>query len=109
LPPDEGASGMLKISTIESDHKRLLVLEGKLVAPWTEVLKSIGAEIDRDHRELVIDLRGVTAISIDGEDVLLTLMGKGAAFRASGVFVRQVLKQLSRRSRLTKGMHRRDV
>ena len=100
---------MLKISTTESDHKRLLVLEGKLVAPWTEVLKSLGAEIDRDHRELVIDLRGVTAISIDGEDVLLALRSKGARFRVSGVFIRQVLKEMSRRSRPTKGMHGRGV
>lgn len=96
---------MLKISIIENDHKRQLVLEGKLVAPWTNELKNIGQEaaVDGDHRELVIDLRSVTAISADGEDVLLVLMDQGAKFRASGVFIRQVVKQLSRRSRLARG------
>jgi len=55
---------MLKISIIENCTKRQLVLEGKLVAPWTNELKDIGQEalIDSDHRELIIDLRSVTAL-----------------------------------------------
>jgi anti-anti-sigma regulatory factor len=104
LPSDHGVIGMLKISMIENDHKRQLVLEGKLVAPWTAELKNFGQEalVDGDQRELVIDLRSVTAISADGEDVLLVLMDQGARFRVSGVFMRQVLKHLSRRSRRAK-------
>jgi anti-anti-sigma regulatory factor len=96
---------MLRISIIENDRKRQLVLEGKLVAPWTNELKSISQEalVDRDHRELIIDLRSVTSISADGEDVLLALMDQGARFRVSGVFMQQVVKHLSRRSRLAKG------
>jgi len=96
---------MLKISIIENDHKRQVVLEGKLVAPWTNELKNISREaaVDTGHRELVIDLRSVTAISADGEDVLLVLMDQGARFRVNGVFMRQVVKDLSRRSRLAKG------
>jgi anti-anti-sigma regulatory factor len=95
---------MLKISIIENDRKRQVVLEGKLVAPWTNELNNIAQEatVDRDRRELVIDLRSVTAISADGEDVLLALMDQGARLRVSGVFMRQVVKQLSRRSRLAK-------
>ena len=95
---------MLKISIFENDHKRQVVLEGKLVAPWTNELGNIGyqAAVDRDHRELVIDLRSVTAISADGEDVLQVLADQGARFRVSGVFMRQVMKQVSRRSRLAK-------
>ena len=100
---------MLKISVLENAHKLQMILEGKLIAPWTEVLKNLRAEIDRNHRELVIDVRGVTAISRDGEDVLLALMDQGARFRASGVFMRQVLKDLSRRSRLTNGISSRTT
>ena len=33
---------MLKISFIENDHKRQVVLEGKLVAPWTNELMNFG-------------------------------------------------------------------
>lgn len=96
---------MLKISIIENNHKRQVVLEGKLVAPWTNELKRVGqkALADGDHRELIIDLRSVTNLSAEGEDVLLILMGQGARFRVSGVFMRQVLKHLSRRLRLAKG------
>jgi|SRR5450631_3996825 anti-anti-sigma regulatory factor len=101
---------MLKISIIENGTKRQVVLEGKLVAPWTNELKNFGPEaaVDPDHRGLIIDLRSVTALSAEGEDVLLALMDQGARFRVSGVFMRQVLKQLSRRSRLAKGMSGRE-
>jgi hypothetical protein len=95
---------MLKISTVENGHKRQLVLEGKLVAPWTNELQRIGQEalIDSDRRELIVDLRSVTALSAEGEDVLQGLADQGARFRVSGVFMRQVMKQVSRRSRLAK-------
>jgi anti-anti-sigma regulatory factor len=95
---------MLKISMIENDHKRQVVLEGKLVAPWTYELMSFGRDALNvgERRELIIDLRSVTAISSEGEDVLFFLMNQGARFRASGVFMRQVLKHLNRRSQLAK-------
>jgi len=91
---------MLKISIIDGETKRQLVLEGKLVAPWTDELKSVcqGAVKDIDHRELVIDVRGLTVISTDGEEVLLGLMVHGARFRGSDVFTKEVLKQLARRA-----------
>ncbi len=95
---------MLKISIIENDHRRQVLLEGKLIAPWTNELKNFGEEAlsDGDNRELIIDLRSVTALSAEGEDVLLVLADRGARFRVSGVFMRQVVKQLARRSRLAK-------
>lgn len=92
---------MLKISIVESETKRQLVLEGKLIAPWTDELKSIcqGNANDLEHRELVIDVRGLTVISADGQDALLALMLQGAKFRGSDVFTKQILKQLTRRAR----------
>jgi len=101
---------MLKISIIENDHRRQVVLEGKLIAPWTSELMDFGqgALVEGDHRELIIDLRSVTTLSAEGEDVLLVLMDQGAKFRVSGVFMRQILKQLSRRSRLEKGTSQRE-
>ena len=102
---------MLKISIIENGAKRQVVLEGKLVVPWTNELKDVvrNAIPDSDHLELVVDLRSVTAISAEGEEVLLSLMDQGARFRANGVFIRQVLKNLSRRSRSVKGTHGRAL
>ena len=92
---------MLKISIIENAAKRRVVLEGKLVAPWTDQLKSLCARIpgDPDGRELIVDLHGLTVISAEGEDVLRVLMLQGAKFRGSDVFTRQILKNLARRDR----------
>jgi hypothetical protein len=95
---------MLKISTKGSKNRRLLILEGKLVAPWANELRAVCNEPSHhpDERPLVIDVRGVTDISADGEQVLLCLMGQGAKFRGTGVFMKQVLKELARR------VHRND-
>jgi hypothetical protein len=91
--------GMLKISVSETNSERLLVLEGKLIAPWTNELKSIceAAGDDFDQRELMIDVAGVTRISADGEEALLYCLLRGTKFRGSGVYMKQVLKQLARR------------
>jgi anti-anti-sigma regulatory factor len=101
---------MLKISILENGTRRQVVLEGKLTAPWTDEVKDAvqRAAAHGGHLELVIDLRSVTAISTDGEDVLLTFMQQGARFRVSGVFMRQVLKNLSRRSQAARDSARRD-
>ena len=92
---------MLRISIKDTKTRHLLLLEGKLVAPWTDELRSIchGFGSDPDQRELVIDVRGVTDVSADGEEALLCLMVQGAQFRGTGVFMKQVLKQIARRIR----------
>ena len=50
---------MLKISISENETKRQMVLEGKLIEPWTNELKIVGqqAVLAGDDRELIIDLR----------------------------------------------------
>ena len=90
---------MLKISIKYGQTKRLVVLEGKIVAPWTHELSKVCQDraIHAADRELIIDLRGVTDISADGEEALYCLMVQGAKFRGGGVFVKQVLKQLAQR------------
>jgi len=92
---------MLKISLVEHPYQRRLVLEGKLIAPWAAELRaeSLKAEEELDGRELVIDVRHLSAISQEGENVLLELMNSGVKFRCCGVFTRHVLKELTRRTR----------
>jgi anti-anti-sigma regulatory factor len=92
---------MLKISIVEGRKQRRLVVEGKLAAPWSDELK---AACDRagsglDGRELVIDLKNVTPISQQGENLLLELMKQGVRFRGCGVFTNEILKQVARRLR----------
>lgn len=89
---------MLRISIVESGIRHQIVLEGKLIPPWTEELKNVCQRIESERRELVIDVRGLTAISQQGEEELLSLMLRGARFRGGDVFTKQILKQLARRA-----------
>ena len=90
---------MFKISIVETDGQRRLVLEGKLIRPWAaEVESSWRRAGEQLHgRKLVIDLTNVTLISPDGENTLLRLMNDGAKFLCRGVFTKHVLRKLARR------------
>ena len=92
---------MLKISIVERRKQRRLVVEGKLVAPWSDELKAAceRAASGLNGRELVIDLKNVTPISQQGENLLLELMKHGVRCRGCGVFTNQILKQVARRLR----------
>ena len=90
---------MLKISSIDGRNEQRLVIEGKLVAPWTTELRG-ACEKARESlagRELVVDLKNLTVINQEGENLLAELMNDGVKFRCRGVFAKQVLRQLARR------------
>jgi hypothetical protein len=95
------AEAMLKISILDTSSQRRLLIEGKLIGPWATELARVWrqATVDLNDRALVIDVKGLTAITEDGENVLLELMKEGASFRSSGVFTKQVLKRMARRIR----------
>ena len=92
---------MLKISIVERRKQRRLVVEGRLVAPWSDELKAAceRAVSGLNGRELVIDLKNLTRISQQGEDLLLELMKQGVRCRGCGVFTNVILKQAARRLR----------
>lgn len=93
---------MLKISIVEDSRKYRLILEGKLITPWTVELTTAcrAARADLRGRRLILDVRSLTAVSPEGESVLLELMNENITFRC-GVFMKQVLKQLSRKCQRT--------
>lgn len=100
---------MLKISVIDSQAQRRLILEGKLISPWTTELRTFCEKLraDLDERELVINIRHLTAISQEGENLLLELMKEGVKFRSQGLFTKHLLSQLARRLRMnTQGVER---
>jgi len=92
---------MFKLSTIDTEGQRTLVIEGKLVSPWTEEVESAWrvARKDLDGRKLVVDITNVTLINRDGEKTLLSLMRDGARFTCVGVLTKHMLKQLARKCR----------
>jgi hypothetical protein len=89
---------MLKISLVDNARQRRLIVEGKLIAPWAAELRSACevARTDLCGRQLVIDMKQITAISREGENVILQLINAGVKFRCRGVFTKQWLKQLTR-------------
>jgi hypothetical protein len=92
---------MLKISVIDGRRQRRLIVEGKLIAPWAAELKAAceQARADLDGRNFVVDVKQLTAISQDSENLLLELMNDGVIFRSDGVFTKHILRQLARRRR----------
>jgi hypothetical protein len=92
---------MFKLSIIETNGHRKMVLEGKLIPPWTKEVESAWqrAREGSDPRELLVDVNNVTLIGPDGEDTLLNLMRDGAKFTSGGVLTRHLLRQLARRCR----------
>jgi hypothetical protein len=95
---------MLRISIADTRSQRRLVVEGKLVPPWTTELRTAydNANTDLGSRELVVDLKNLTVISHEGEDLLAELMNQGTQFRCCGMFARLLLRQLSNRARIVK-------
>src|SRR4029077_6689076 len=91
---------MLKISLIDSARQRRLIVEGKLIAPWAAELRSACEEARGDllGRELVIEMKHVTTISQEGENVILELINRGVRFRCHGGFAKHVVKELTRRA-----------
>jgi hypothetical protein len=91
---------MLRISLIDSGRQRRVIVEGKLITPWAAELRNACEEARADllGRDLVIEMKHLTTISQEGENVILELISRGFKFRCRGVFTKQVLKRLTRRA-----------
>ena len=87
----------MKISLVEGPRRCRLIVEGRLISPWVaEFMTACNEAINSlDGRELMIDLRGVTAVSPEGESALVQLMRKKVRFQC-GVFMKELLKRLAR-------------
>lgn len=90
---------MFKISIVETPSQRRMVLEGKLVSPWTDEVLAEWAKAGEhlEGRSLLVDLTNVTLISAEGEQVLSEMMRGGARFSCCGVLTRYLVRRLARR------------
>jgi hypothetical protein len=91
---------MLRISLVDSARQRRLIVEGKLIAPWAAELRNScqQASTDLRGRELVVEMKHITRISQEGENVILELIKAGIRFRCDGVFTKYLVKELTRRA-----------
>jgi hypothetical protein len=91
---------MFKISITDTPCMRTLLVEGKLIPPWTAELQRVWRDANKDlnGRKLAIDLSDVTTINPEGEDTLFDLMKEGAKFTCGGILTKHVVKRLARKS-----------
>ena len=98
---------MLRISCVDERREHRLVLEGRLISPWTGEVRNACEDAKQrlGSRQLVIELRNLTEISEQGETLLATLMSEGVRFRFRGVFAKQVLRQIARKAGAQSARH----
>jgi anti-anti-sigma regulatory factor len=77
------------------------VLQGRLVGQWAVDLKEQWerSKSARQGRRCAIDLEDVTSIDDVGERLLLEMVGEGAVFLATGVYMKHRLESLYERRR----------
>ncbi len=90
---------MLKITTVKTERRCRLVLEGELASPWVaELMREWNNARDTPGGlPVIVDLRNVITISQEGKSVLLDMMSAGVRFVCGGVLNRHVLQQLARK------------
>ena len=71
-----------------------MVVEGALVPPWTREFSSAyeNAKTNLEGRLLVIDLKGLTTIGVEGRNLLLELQRTKIKLRC-GVYVAEILRR----------------
>jgi predicted nucleic acid-binding Zn ribbon protein len=87
---------MLKITVNKMGTENRWILQGKLVGPWVRELKNVwqkAPQADKQQR-CVFDLNDVTFLDKAAEKLLRALAKEGVQFEASGIYVRDVVKQL---------------
>ncbi len=91
---------MLRITRIDTPAEQGLILEGRLIEPWTEELSSQWEQMCRAglDRKFIIDLRGVTRIDGAGRSVLTRLKNEGALLLARGVWIKYLVEDLNGKS-----------
>lgn len=92
---------MLKISVNDTARERQLILAGVLSSAWVAELRNTwnAAQRQIEHRVIVLDMKDVTLIGSDGEELLLEMIRNGAKFRGGGVYVGHLLRELEMKSR----------
>ncbi len=89
---------MLKITTVKTNRRCRIVLEGGLVSPWAAELRKEWsyARASTGDLSLIVDVRNVIAIDQEGKDILLEMMSAGTKVICGGVFNRYVIQHLVR-------------
>ena len=84
---------MLKISCMESmDNARTLRLDGQVIGPWVEELRSVCERLLTQGNQLTLDLAGVSFIDREGVSLLWTLAARQVELINRSRFVAEQLR-----------------
>ena len=87
---------MLKITIAETAVDRRWIVQGRLVGPWVNELRTAWkrAHTSQDKRACIIDLNDVTLIDKSGERLLRAISKKGVQLIASGIYTKHLLEKV---------------
>jgi ABC-type transporter Mla MlaB component len=88
---------VLRIS-VECDQDGFsFVLEGRLVGPWVDELRTVWQELagNQPGAQLTVDLCGLTAMDTGGQRLLDELLQRGATLRCSDVMNQYLVEQMT--------------
>jgi ABC-type transporter Mla MlaB component len=90
------AAGMLRITIAETATEQRWTLEGRLMQPWVDELRTCWKKRHRaaNGRTCTADLSGVTFIDNSGLRLLRTMSKEGTHFTGPGIYTKHVLEQL---------------
>ena len=83
---------MLKISEVSrSDSEITFKLEGKVLAPWVDVLRRICTEPRHESRQIHLNLDAVTFLDEAGVELMRELIRQGITIAQCSAFVAELL------------------
>jgi anti-anti-sigma regulatory factor len=87
---------VLKINIVDTPAERIWVVQGRLVGPWVDELRTCWEKNHRTHsgQRCVMDLNDVTFIDKSGERLLRAMAKKGAELRATGMYTKHLLEKV---------------
>jgi hypothetical protein len=87
---------VLKITISEAPTEERWILQGRLVGPWVDELRTSWEKTRSTggRRTCIVDLNDVSFIDKGGEKLLRSMSKQGAKLVADGMYIKHVLEQL---------------
>lgn len=83
---------MLRINVTRDSHGPALKLEGKLLAAWTDELRSACAELAQQTHRPRLDLKQVSYVDAPGAELLVSLRQDGFALVGCSPYLAALLQ-----------------
>ena len=92
---------MLKVTHLDNDNQRTLVVEGALAGASVSELEVAWRQVgdDGQNRKIVVDLSGATVIDAGGKVILTAMIREGVELVGRGIFTKYLVKDLMEKAR----------